>query len=306
MSGGRQVAETAVGQLDEERRLHRAPLAELQPNLSERLVGHRADADGADSQHLERHRHRCLSPDHAHRALGVIVRQIELARLGGRFGQSLLGPGDLLGGRLVTHDHRLPIAGRQRHSVLILDLGQGRLYLGCQVVGHKPHLLVRFLRWSWVQEVDVVHVAAGAVGHQSHHRGILLVAVQKTFQPLAIHAVVVGRDVARPHTSHVVQRIGREHGDRPSAGLAHGQDRHGRIGRPGWFDQVRAASPRVHFHLVNAAERIGRHRARLEEPAAVEHVLRRMSTLMHPSWAGRSRFTAHRTPSAIRRTTKLW
>ena len=99
---------------------------------------------------------------------------------------------------------------------------------------------------------------------------------KQALQTSAVHAVVVGRDVAVPHAAHVVQRIARVHGDRPPVGLAQGQDRHRGVGRPGRLDEVRAARRRIHLHLVDAAERIGRHGARLEEPAAVEHVLRRL------------------------------
>ena len=95
----------------------------------------------------------------------------------------------------------------------------------------------------------------------------------------------------RPHAAHVVQRVGREDGDRPAVRLAQGEDRHRRVGRTGRLDQVRAARRRIHLHLVDAAERIGRHRARLHEPAAVEDVLRRLGRAERRPAPGAARFT---------------
>ena len=158
-----------------------------------------------------------------------------------RLGQHFLGPRHLLGTRPACGDQRLAVACGQRQPVRVLDLGQGRLDLRGQVVGHEPHLLVRFLGRPGLEEIDVVHVAAGAVGHHGHHGRILLVALQQTLQTLAVHAVVVGRNVTVSHAAHVVQRIAGVHGDRPAIGLAHGEDRHHRIGRPGRLHQVRAA-----------------------------------------------------------------
>ena len=58
-------------------------------------------------------------------APGVDVRQVGLPRLGRGFGQTLLGPRNLLGRRFLTLDDRFPKAGRQRDQVVVFSLGQG-------------------------------------------------------------------------------------------------------------------------------------------------------------------------------------
>jgi len=266
-----------VGPFHQDCRLHRGPLAELQTDLAERLAGHRADARRPDAQHLQRHGNLRLARGHVPDPLRIAPRQVDLIGLGPRLRQPLLGPGDLLGRRQGTRDGSLPKAGRQGHSVLILGFRQCRLHLGGQVVGHEVDLLVGFLRRAGMEEIEVVNVAAGCVGHQDHQRRILLVAAEQPFEPVAVHAVVVGRDIALGHAAHVMERIGRVDGDRPPVRLAHDQDRHRGIGWPGRLDEVLAALARVGLHLIDAAERVGPRCTRLHKPAPVEHVLRRLS-----------------------------
>ena len=276
MLGGRDITETAVGPLDEDRRLHLAPLAELQPNLTERFAGHRADARRADAQHLQGHVRLRLALGHAHDAPGVTVGQVHFVGLGPRLGQPLLGPGDLFGRRLGKLNGQFPEADREADLVAILGLGQRGVDLGGQVAGHELNLLVGFPGRSGSAEIHVVDVAARCVGHDRHHRRVLLVAVHQLLQPLTVSAIVIGRDAALGHATHVVQRVGRIDGDRSSVGIAQGEDGHRGVGRACRLDEVRTARARIHLHLVDAAERVGGHGALLQEPAAVEHMLRRL------------------------------
>ena len=94
--------------------------------------------------------------------------------------------------------------------------------------------------------------------------------VLQFFQRLAIHAVVVGRDVPAADAADVVQRVCGEDGDSLSVRLAQCDGRHGRIG------EILASAGWVHLHLVRFSKWIHRHRALAHEPAEVEHMLLRL------------------------------
>ena len=141
------------------------------------------------------------------------------------------------------------------------------------VAGHVANLLVGLLGRPRLAEVDVVHVAAGAVGQQRDERRIEPVGVEQPLDFVAEHGEVVGGDRAAAGAADVVQAISGIERDRPAARLANREERDRRIGRPGRLDEVRAGAG-IHLHLVDAAERVLGHRARLQIPAAIEEVLR--------------------------------
>jgi len=80
--------------------------------------------------------------------------------------------------------------------------------------------------------------------------------------------------VRRSGSTHIVQRVGGIDGDQPAARLAQGNDRDGRIDRPGRLDQIGAADGRVHPRFVNFSERVWLQRALAHQPAAIVHLFR--------------------------------
>ena len=70
-----------------------------------------------------------------------------------------------------------------------------------------------------------------------------------------------------------MQRVVGQQCQRLAGGRLHGQHGHVRVRWPGRTNQVRAARRRIHAHLVHVAERVGRNRSVLHEPAAIEDLL---------------------------------
>ena len=96
----------------------------------------------------------------------------------GGLGEFLLRPVHLLRGWLPPADHGLAITGRQRDVVAILGLGQRRVYLAGDILGHLAHLGVGSLARPGRAEVDVVDVTAGPVGQHGDRRRILVFRLQ--------------------------------------------------------------------------------------------------------------------------------
>ena len=133
------------------------------------------------------------------------------------------------------------------------------------------HLLVAcvFSR-GLLGEVDVVHVAAGAVGKYADKRWRLIGCSQFFFDELREVSEVIGRDISGTHAANVMQGIVRQQRDWPTIRTLHRNEADLRIGRAGGAIQLRAAARRVHPHAVDTTEGIAQQARIGDEPAAVE------------------------------------
>ena len=145
---------------------------------------------------------------------------------------------------------------------------------GGHIATDEAHLFVGGPPRLGAAEIDVVDVAARAVGEECDEGRAV---VRDGLQPLQLFAEnpeVVGRDRAASDAAYVVQRKGREGRDGPSARLAERDERHRGIGRTGRLHQIFAAGRRVHPHPFDLTERVRRHGALAHEPPTIEDVLR--------------------------------
>ena len=274
MARGRHVAVVAVGEFDHEGLRKRAALAELNPGLGEGLAGGRPDADVADFENL--HRQLCFGagPGEALDASGVgegedgFVSDTRRGRLG------LAGPGEeaLVDG--APFHVEFAVAGVEGRGVSPLEGGNGRRDFAGEIVGDELHLLVGRLASARLAEVDVVEVAAGGVRHHSDEGGILCFGAERFFDRLAVIAEVVGRDVGLTDAADVVERVGGKQRNDGTAGFAQDEKGDTGIDRTGRLDEIVGSGTGVHLYFFIApAERIHRHSALFEKPAAIKNVV---------------------------------
>ena len=186
-----------------------------------------------------------------------------------------VSPGQQFGARLANLERQVLHPDAQRDPVVVGNLLPGLDDPGGNVVGDEGHLFVGLSARGPGSEVDVVDVAAGAVGHDADERRMLPVGFQKLLNPVGEDAEVVGRHVAVLHAADVVQRVVRKQRDLSATGRLDRDEGDFRVGRPGRLDQVLVASRGVHAGLVHTAKGVGQFRPGLHEPAAVVDVLGR-------------------------------
>jgi len=125
-----------------------------------------------------------------------------LPGLGAGPAKFFLRPIEQRGLDLQPRERRFAVAGCEFGVLLPRHFRQRSVHLRHHIFGDEAHLLARHcFRSARRAEVVVVHVAARAVRHQRDEWRIVVLRVLQSFQRLAIHAVVVRRDVlAAQHT----------------------------------------------------------------------------------------------------------
>ena len=212
-------------------------------------------------------------------------------------GLGLLGPREQLGADGAPGDGGLAVARGQRGGVAPGRGGECAVDLGGHIATDEAHLLVGGPARLSDAEIDVVDVAARAVGEECDEGWAVVRDGLQPFQLFAKNPEVVGRDRAASDAAHVVQRIGGEDRDGPSARLAERDERHRGIGRTGGLHQIFAAGRRVHLHPFDLTERAQRHGALAQVPATIEDVLRGLDAAKRDV---RGAQEIRRTPHAVR------
>ena len=212
---GWHVAVVAVRELDHERVTEWASFAELDPGFGEGFARGRADADVTDTEHLDGELGlwtglcEALDPACVHGGdigFGVGFRL--------RFG--FCGPLQEVGFHGSPCDGKFAVFCVERCGGGPLEGGEACVDFGRDVVRDVSHLLVGFFAGARGPEVDVVDIAAGAVGHECHERCVGIGVGLEAFKFLAVHAEVVGGDIAVRNAADVVQRVRGKHGDEAS------------------------------------------------------------------------------------------
>ncbi|NDE99802.1 MAG: hypothetical protein EB034_16235 [Verrucomicrobia bacterium] len=113
----------------------------------------------------------------------------------------------MLGGRASGAHFEFAQLPAERHPIVVGDALEGCERNLREVVGDETHLRVILLLHAGLGEINVVDVAAGAVGEQADEGRRLPVRVQQLLEPVAKNREVIRRDVPRADATDVVQRV---------------------------------------------------------------------------------------------------
>ncbi len=239
MARSREIAVGAVGQLDGKARLERALCSISSPLSVNTSKGIGGDPEVAQAEGLQEHLDFGRRVVQQQDAIGVGLF-MRAARLGvGRLGKHLEGIIPLRLGRFPNTQGELTLGRAKFDPIAELD----RL-VGLKTASATSSATSRIFWYRAFDgpfaEVDVVDVATGPVGHDSHEGGFKSVGLEKLLHAVGEDGEVVARNMADRNAPDVVERVVREQRDRPAvAGRAERNARPG-VGRAGRFQQGRA------------------------------------------------------------------
>ncbi len=273
-----QVAVGAVGEFDGEGIFEGAAGFDLESGFREDLKRDGRDAEIADPEGLDHGLDRVrLRIAGGQRALGVGLFQTMRRRGILGLGEHAFGPGDHL--RRGASHGEFQFLGRrfQRHPVLILQgLAHAQHFLR-EVIGHELDLLIGLaLHGGGFSAVVVAgHVATRAIGQDRHERRLLGLDVKQLAHATAELTEVIRRHILGHHAADIVQPVVGHQRNLPSVAGLHREAIHLRIGGAGGLEQLRLqGTAGVHHSAILAAKGIGIGQTFLQQPAAVEHILR--------------------------------
>jgi hypothetical protein len=270
-----QVTVVAIREGNRERLPQRAPGLDLQAGAREHLARGRRDAERANPDGLEFHWHGGGEFRHFQRFAGIDLPAIGESRWVGGGGPGLLGPLQPRCGRPAHRELQLALLHGQRNPRRVLDRSIHAQRLGGDGIRHLLDSLIGRQRARWLRHVDAVDVAAGAVGHDADERRVLAVRAEERLQPVGKRSKIIRADRARSGAADVMQSVVRQHRQRTTVRVLHGEDVDLRVDFVRGAEEARAAGGRIHLHAVGRfPERIGHARLRLEQPAPVEHEFR--------------------------------
>ena len=172
VAGGGHVAVVAVGEFDHEGFLQGAALFEFEAGFGEGFAGGCADEDVADAEGLDGEFGFGAGGGEGLDAGSIGEGDVGFALDAGCGGFGFFGPGEEFGVDGAPLDVEFAVAGGEGGVGGPGEVGEGAVDFGGNVVGDVAHLGVGGLAFARVFEVDVVDVAAGAVGHEGDEGGI--------------------------------------------------------------------------------------------------------------------------------------
>lgn len=270
---GRDVAEPAVGEADVEQGAGRARLFQFESGFGEDFTRPLGDADIANAEHLQRDL----------QGVGPVGEDQLIPRLDLDPGPELIGAasGEQGGGGGEGGGIRLPDGqgdfGGGVAQMDAVDVGESAGdagdFLG-EITGHTPDLGVGRLAEAWGSVVDVVDVAAGAVGKDGDEGWILALGIEVVGEFVAEGAKIVGADFSGTGSADVMERVIGEEREGTSVPVSDGEDEDLGIDGTGERMVVGAGRRPVHLHgIAGATQQIGIGAAGLDADASVEDVL---------------------------------
>ncbi len=266
-----QIAVVAVGQLDGEGWPQRAFRLDFQADFYKRLARDGDDAQFVDAEGLKKDLHLggILGQQYGFAGIDFFARKQHLfsGLLG--LGEDFLGTFQVFFTRSAHAQLDLLLGHGEVNGVLVLDFLEGGERRLCDAISDEAIALAGGSFWVRRRKIEIIDVAAGAVGQNADERRVLLSRPKQLGHAPGEFAEIIGGQCRS--SPNIMERVIRQKGQGPSLGSLHRDERHVRIGRPGRLDQVLVQVAGVHAHAIGqAAERIGPEP--FHEPAAIEHL----------------------------------